>query len=90
MGDGFVEQCERDYATLHPSLPVNLYLAFADYELNEWHLPHIRPFVQTLEARNYSGFRFVYQTFGQCRHCGVPAPAFQAGLWNVFETPALI
>ncbi|MBK8024948.1 MAG: hypothetical protein IPK19_26910 [Chloroflexi bacterium] len=90
MGDGYIEKCERDYAARHTRLPANLYLAYAEYELNDWHLPHIRPFMESLQSRRYSGLRFFYQTFSQCRHCGVIAPAFQSGLWNVFELPVLI
>ncbi|MBK8022010.1 MAG: alpha/beta hydrolase [Chloroflexi bacterium] len=90
MGDGYIERCERDYAARHTRLPANLYIAYAEYELNEWHLPHIRPFMDALQSRRYSGLRFFYQTFSGCRHCGVVAPAFQSGLWNVFELPVLI
>ena len=85
LGKGIILDYEQAFAKQHDALPVRLYLAFAEHELDDYKLPFVTPFVKALESRQYSGFRFTNQTIANCKHCGVVVPAFQAGLASVFE-----
>ncbi|MBZ0283411.1 MAG: S9 family peptidase [Anaerolineae bacterium] len=85
FSNGFIRHNEREYAARHESLPVQLYFAFGEQELNDYNVPHIEAFVNAIKQQNYSGFQFMYQIIAHCKHCGVVAPAFQAGLSKVFD-----
>ncbi|MFN3334903.1 MAG: alpha/beta hydrolase [Caldilinea sp.] len=76
---------EQKYAEQHDSLPVRVYLATGESELDENRLSSFNAFMRTLESRRYTGFRLTHQIIPNCTHCAVVAPAFQAGLVAVFS-----
>ena len=76
---------EQKYADQHDSLPVRMYLATGESELDEKGLSHFNAFISTLESRQYTGFTLTHQIIPNCTHCAVVAPAFQAGLVAVFS-----
>lgn len=78
---------EREYADQHNSLPVRMYLAAGVPELNEQGLSRFHSFVDTVKSRHYAGFTLTHQLIANCTHCAVVAPAFQAGLSDVFDKP---
>lgn len=86
LGNGFIHGLERDYAQKHTRLPIKLYLAFGEGEINDWERPHLDTFVNTVKQQPYTEFQFTYQVIADCKHGGVVAPAFRAGLSNVFDT----
>ncbi|NUQ37432.1 MAG: alpha/beta hydrolase [Caldilineales bacterium] len=83
-GQGAILDDEQRFAARHDSLAVRLYLAYGEPELNDYEWPFLERFLSALESRRYAGFQLTYQTFPNCTHCAVVAPAFQAGLVAVF------
>ena len=75
---------EQKYAERHDSLPVRMYLASGESELNVEGLSSFESFISTLQGRQYAGFTLTQQLIANCTHCAVVAPAFQAGLVAVF------
>lgn len=76
---------EQKYAEQHDSLPVRMYLASGESELDKDGLSSFNSFISTLEGRRYAGFMLTRQIIANCTHCAVVAPAFQAGLVAVFS-----
>lgn len=76
---------EQAYAAQHDALPVRLYLASGEAELDEEGISAFKSFIHTLENRQYAGFTLIHQLIANCTHCAVVAPAFQAGLVAVFS-----
>lgn len=81
---GYLLRAEAVFAQAHHTLPVNLYMAFAEQELGDDSLPAVTSFVDTLKQRNYAGFRFTYETIPTCTHGGALPGAYSAGLYTVF------
>jgi predicted alpha/beta superfamily hydrolase len=52
---------EQKYAEQHDSLPVRMYLASGESELNEEGLSSFKSFISTLERRRYAGFTLTQQ-----------------------------
>jgi hypothetical protein len=59
-------------------------MAFAEEELNDYSLPYVTPFVETLQQRNYAGFKFAYEIIPTCTHGGAMPGGYSAGLYTVF------
>ncbi len=76
---------ENKYSQEHESLPVSLYLAYGEPELDEEGLSNFNFFNRILENRRYTGFKQTQQIFPRCTHCAVVGPAYQAGLVAVFS-----
>lgn len=76
---------EQEYADQHNGLPARMYLAAGVPELNEQGLSRFHSFVDTVKRRRYAGFTLTHQLIANCTHCAVVAPAFQAGLSEVFD-----
>jgi uncharacterized protein len=74
---------EQIYADHHDTLPVRMYMACGEPEL-EGDMADFNLFASTMESRGYAGFRLTHQLFASCTHCAVVAPAFQVGLVAVF------
>jgi len=83
-GNGVLLDYEQKYAEQHTTLAVRLYLAYGEPEVNDYKRPFLEPFLSALQSRPYAGFTLTYQTFANCTHCAVVAPAYQAGLLAVF------
>lgn len=83
-GNGAVLDYEQAYAQHQKQLPVRLYLAYGELELNDYERPFLERFLAALETRHYAGFQLTYQTIPNYDHCAVVAPAFLAGLLAVF------
>ena len=81
---GYLLRAEAAFAQQQRSFPVNLYMAFAEQELNDYNLPFVTPFVDRLKQRNYAGFKFTYETIPTCTHGGALPGAYSAGLYTVF------
>lgn len=85
-GNGAVLDYEQRYAQQQNELPVRLYLAYGEPEVNdEYGRPSLERFLAALRSRSYAGFALTYQVIPNCTHCAVVAPAFQAGLVAVFS-----
>ena len=83
-GNGVLLDDEQKYAERHSTLAVRLYLAYGEPEVNDYERPFLERFLSALQSRQYAGFTLTYQTFANCTHCAVVAPAYQAGLVAVF------
>lgn len=46
---GYLLRAEAAFAQQHRAFPVNLYVAFAEEELNDDNLPFVTPFAETLK-----------------------------------------
>ena len=84
FGNGVLLDYEQRCASQNADLRLRLYLAYGEPELNDYQLPFFKPFLNALEGRRYAGLKLTYQTFANCTHCAVVAPAYQAGLVAVF------
>jgi len=84
-GNGAVLGYERAYAQRQKELPVRLYLAYGEPEVNEYERPFLERFLEALNSRSYTGFTFTYELIPKYTHCEVVAPAFLAGLVSVFS-----
>ena len=83
--NGVTLDYERTYAEHHDNLKARVYLAYGEPELKGDWLSYLNRFVDTLEGRMYPDFTLIQQTFANCDHCEVAAPAFQAGLVAVYS-----
>jgi uncharacterized protein len=83
-GNGVLLNAEQHYAERHSALAVRLYLAYGEPEVSDYERPFLESFLSALRSRSYAGFTLTYQTFANCTHCDVIAPALQAGLIAVF------
>lgn len=81
---GYLLRTEAAFAQEHHAFPVNLYMAFAEQELDDDNLPSVTAFVDTLKRRKYAGFTFTYETIPTCTHGGALPGAYSAGLYTVF------
>lgn len=84
FGNGMLLDAEQKFAGQYDNLSVRLYVAYGDAELNDYELPFLESFMRNLSGRNYADLKLTQQTFSNCTHCAVVAPAFQAGLGAVF------
>lgn len=84
-GNGFILDAEQKYAEQHTALPVCLYLAYGEAEINDYERPFLERFLNALESRSYAGFTLTYDVIPKYTHCAVVAPAFLAGLVAVFS-----
>ncbi len=84
LSPGLPFDTEKKYSQEHESLPVNIYLAYGEKELDEEGLSNFKSFILILEDRRYAGFKLTHQIIPKCTHCAVVAPAYQAGLVAVF------
>lgn len=84
-GNGAIFSDEQTYAEQHNTLPVFLFLAYGEAEINDYEKPYIERFVDTLKSRQYADFKLTYGVIPKYDHCAVVAPAFLAGLLSVFE-----
>lgn len=84
-GNGAVLDYEQAYAQHHTDLPVRLYLAYGEPEVNDYERPFLERFLAALHSRSYAGFTLTYQLIPNCTHCAVVAPGFQSGLVTVFS-----
>lgn len=85
VSPGLTFDYEQKYAEQHDNLPVRMHLASGELDLNEEELSSFNSFIQTLESRQYTGFRLTHHIIPNCTHCAVVAPAFQEGLVAVFS-----
>jgi hypothetical protein len=76
---------EQSYAEKHTNLPVRLYLACGESELDDHSRVSYESFISVLESRRYGDFKLTHQIIPNSTHCAVVAPAFQAGLVAVFN-----
>jgi len=76
---------EQSYAEQHKDLPVRLFLAFGEPELDHQSRTSYETFIRVLESRCYAGFTLTHQIIPNCTHCAVVSPAFQSGLMAVFS-----
>lgn len=83
-GDGAVLDYEQEYAKYQNDLPVRLYLAYGEPEVNDYERPFLERFLEALKSRSYTGFTLTYELIPKYDHCAVVAPAFQVGLMTVF------
>jgi len=83
-GNGAILDYEQTYAQHQNTLPVRLYLAYGEPEVNEYERPFLERFLAALESRRYAGFQLTYQTIPNCDHCAAIAPVFLGGLVAVF------
>jgi hypothetical protein len=83
-GNGFILDAEQKYAEQHAHLPVCLYLAYGEPEINEYERPFLERFLDALKGRAYADFTLTYEVIPKYTHCAVVAPAFLAGLLAVF------
>jgi len=83
-GNGAVLAYEQEYAQHQNELPVRLFLAYGEPELNDYERPFLERFLSALQNRCYIGFQLTYQAIPNYDHCAVVAPAFLAGLLVVF------
>ena len=83
-GNGAVLDYEQMYAQRQKELPVRLYLAYGEPEVNEYERPFLERFLAALNSRSYAGLQLTYQTIPNCDHCAAIAPVFLAGLLAVF------
>lgn len=86
-GNGFILDAEQKYAGQHDNLPVRLYLAYGELEINEYERPFLERFLAALHSRGYVDFRLTYEVIPKYDHCAVVAPAFLAGLVTLFSEP---
>lgn len=84
-GNGFILDAEQKYAEQHDNLPVCLYLAYGEPEINEDERPFLERFLDALKNRPYADFRLTYEVIPKYTHCAVVAPAFLAGLVTLFS-----
>ncbi len=84
-GNGFILDAEQKHAEQHDNLPVRLYLAYGEVEINEYERPYLERFLAALNSRRYADFRLTYEVIPKYTHCAVVAPAFLAGLVTVFS-----
>ncbi len=82
---GVIFDHEQTYAKQHNNLPVRLYLAYGESEVNAYTRPTVQRFLSILDSRQYAGLTLTYRLIAKCTHCAVVAPAFQAGLVAVFS-----
>lgn len=83
-GNGVILDDEQRYAETHAELPVSLYLAYGEAEINDYERPYIERFLEALRSRSYAGFTLTYEVIPKYTHCEVVAPVFLAGLVTVF------
>lgn len=76
---------EQSYAEQHKDLPIRLFMAYGESELDDHSRASYESFIGVLESRQYTDFALVHQIIPNCTHCAVVAPAFQAGLMAVFS-----
>lgn len=86
-GNGFILDAEQSYAEQHDNLPVCLYLAYGEPEINEYERPFLERFLDALNSRRYADFTPTYEVIPKYTHCAVVAPALLAGLVAVFSEP---
>lgn len=84
-GNGAVLDFEQAHAQQHADLPVHLYLAYGEPEVNDYERPFLERFLEALNSRSYAGFTLTYELIPKYDHCAVVAPAFLAGLVAVFS-----
>lgn len=83
-GNGAVLDYEQEYAKHHTELPIRLYLAYGEPEVNDYERPFLERFLKALNNRSYAGFTLTYELIPKYDHCAVIAPAFLSGLVAVF------
>lgn len=83
-GNGAVLDYEQAYAQRHTELPVHLYLAYGEPEVNDYERPFLERFLAALRDRSYAGFNLTFELIPKYDHCAVAAPGFLAGLVTVF------
>lgn len=83
-GQGYLLRTEAVFAQEHQTFPVNLYMAFAEQELDDDNRPAVTSFVSTLKQRSYLGLKFTYETIPTCTHGGALPGTYAAGLSTVF------
>ena len=83
-GNGFILNAEQKYAEHHDNLPICLYLAYGEPEINDYERPFLERFLDALKGRSYADFTLTYEVIPKYTHCAVVAPAFRAGLVTVF------
>lgn len=76
---------EQAYANRQTELPVHLYLAYGEPEVNDYERPFLERFLVALHSRSYAGFTLTHQLIPDCSHCAVVAPGFLWGLVAVFS-----
>lgn len=79
-GDDLILRMEEAFATTSSDLPVRLYLANGEYEIDDSNEPALRRFANALEGRRYPGLGFTEKVIAGTTHCSSVAPAIQAGL----------
>lgn len=84
-GNGAVLDFEQAYAQQQADLPVHLYLAYGEPEVNDYERPFLERFLAALDSRSYAGFTLTCELIPKYDHCAVVAPAFLAGLVAVFS-----
>lgn len=84
-GNGAVLDYEQKYALRQNKLPVHLYLAYGEPEVNDYERPFLERFLETLKNRSYADFTLTYELIPKYTHCAVVAPAFLAGLVTGFS-----
>lgn len=84
-GQGYLLGAEAAYAEKHQAFPVNLYMAYAEQELDDYNRAYVTQFVERLKQRGYADFTFTFDTIPTCTHGGALPGAYSAGLHAVFD-----
>lgn len=84
-GNGAILAYEQNYAEHHNKLPVRLYLAYGEPEVNDYERPFLDKFLEALTSRSYADFTLTYELIPKYDHCAAVAPAFLGGLVKVFS-----
>ncbi len=74
----------QQYAEQPDSLPVRVHLVVGD-KMSQEDMSRFNASVTLLESRRSAGVTVTHQMIANCTHCATVAPAFQAGLVEVFS-----